>query len=116
MRRRRWWLLPLSVLPEGALGGAFSPDAAEVVGVDARTDLSAALWQLGAGPRGALVLRYYHSLSDSEIAAELRVPLGTVKSWLHRSLERLRRMQQLDGYGGRASVGTSGRPAAGGHA
>ena len=42
----------------------------------------------------------------------VEVPVGTVKSWLHRSLSRLRRTQHLDGYGGPAAVGAT-RPAPG---
>ena len=39
--------------------------------------------------RNALRLRYANGLSYSEIAEEFQVPLGTVKTWLFRGVERL---------------------------
>jgi RNA polymerase sigma-70 factor (ECF subfamily) len=36
--------------------------------------------------RSVLVLAYVHGLSHGELAGRLRLPLGTVKSWVRRSL------------------------------
>lgn len=36
--------------------------------------------------RDVVVLAYVHGMSHSELAARLKVPLGTVKSWVRRSL------------------------------
>jgi RNA polymerase sigma factor (sigma-70 family) len=47
--------------------------------------------ELAEGPRRALVLRYYLDLPLAEIAEVMGVPVGTVKSWLHRGLTNLRR-------------------------
>lgn len=44
------------------------------------------LQQLDAGRRDAIVMAYVHGLSHSELAGRLRVPLGTVKSWIRRGL------------------------------
>jgi hypothetical protein len=44
-------------------------------------------WKL---TRAALVLRYYLDLSEAEVARQLGVPAGTVKSLVHRGLARLR--------------------------
>ena len=44
------------------------------------------LSRLQAAERQALVLAYQHGLSHSELSAQLRTPLGTVKSWVRRSL------------------------------
>lgn len=41
--------------------------------------------------RAMVVLRYYCGLTDAEISAVIDVPLGTVKSTLHRSLAELRK-------------------------
>ena len=40
--------------------------------------------------RDAIVLRYELQLSDAEIADTLGIPVGTVKSTIHRALARLR--------------------------
>ncbi|HEV2573617.1 MAG TPA: sigma-70 family RNA polymerase sigma factor [Beijerinckiaceae bacterium] len=45
---------------------------------------------LAADRRAAIVLAYVHGLSHSDLAAKLGMPLGTVKSWLRRSLISLR--------------------------
>jgi RNA polymerase sigma-70 factor (sigma-E family) len=52
------------------------------------------LWQalqhLPARQRAAIVLRYYLDLPEAEVARLLGVPVGTVKSLVHRGLARLR--------------------------
>jgi DNA-directed RNA polymerase specialized sigma24 family protein len=40
--------------------------------------------------RAVVVLRYYAGLTDTEIAAAMGVPVGTVKSTLHRALAELK--------------------------
>jgi RNA polymerase sigma-70 factor (sigma-E family) len=49
-----------------------------------------ALQQLPVRQRTALVLRFYLDLPEAEVARLLGVPPGTVKSWVHRGLARLR--------------------------
>lgn len=49
-----------------------------------RVALTAALAQLPANQRRAVVLHYLADLSVLQIAAQEGVPEGTVKSWLHR--------------------------------
>lgn len=46
--------------------------------------------ELAAPERQSLALAYFRGLSYSELAEQLRVPLGTVKSWIRRSMTRLR--------------------------
>jgi len=46
---------------------------------------------LEPGPRQAIALAFFEGLSHSELAAHLRAPLGTVKSWVRRGLATLRR-------------------------
>jgi RNA polymerase sigma-70 factor (ECF subfamily) len=53
--------------------------------------------RLEAGQKQAIALAFYHGLSHSELASHLRQPLGTVKSWVRRGLERLKAC--LDGAG-----------------
>ncbi|MBA2480906.1 MAG: sigma-70 family RNA polymerase sigma factor [Planctomycetes bacterium] len=53
--------------------------------------LRAALAHLPEASRAPLVLHYVVGLGFTEIAAELRVPVGTAKTRVHRALESLRR-------------------------
>jgi RNA polymerase sigma-70 factor, ECF subfamily len=44
------------------------------------------------GPqKQCLALAYYHGLSHSEVASHLGSPIGSVKVWLRRGIERLKR-------------------------
>lgn len=40
--------------------------------------------------RQAIALAFYHDLSHSEVAEQMKLPIGTVKTWVRRGLERLR--------------------------
>lgn len=40
--------------------------------------------------RQAIALAFYHDLSHSEVAEQMKLPLGTIKTWIRRGLERLR--------------------------
>jgi RNA polymerase sigma-70 factor (ECF subfamily) len=53
--------------------------------------------QLDGGSRQAIALAFFQGLTHAELAAHLAEPLGTVKSWVRRGLERLR--QCLDRAG-----------------
>ncbi len=53
-------------------------------------DTAAAVQSLEEPFRTAIVLRYWQGLSPAQIAAQLAVPLDTVRSRLQRGLERLR--------------------------
>ena len=45
---------------------------------------------LGASQRQALALAYYRGMVHTEIAETLGAPLGTVKAWVRRGLDRLK--------------------------
>lgn len=49
-----------------------------------------AVRRLPVRQRDAILLRYELQLSDAEIGAALHMPVGTVKSTIHRALARLR--------------------------
>lgn len=48
------------------------------------------LRKLEARQRELVSLAYFRDLSHSELAEQLRLPLGTVKTWVRRALEQLR--------------------------
>lgn len=53
-----------------------------------------ALAELPSHQRQALELAYYEGLSQTEIAQQLSIPLGTVKSWVRLSFSKLRHSLQ----------------------
>jgi RNA polymerase sigma-70 factor (ECF subfamily) len=61
-----------------------------VVRDEARTAVEAVLAQLRPEYRDVLVLRYMARLEYEEIADALEVPVGTVKTWLHRAKAQFR--------------------------
>ncbi|GGX18277.1 RNA polymerase sigma factor [Undibacterium macrobrachii] len=40
--------------------------------------------------RQAMSLAYFHDLSHSEVAEQMELPIGTIKTWIRRGLEKLR--------------------------
>ena len=52
--------------------------------------LADCLGTLDSRQRQTIMLAFFHGLSHSELAAHLRQPLGTVKTWVRRGLERLK--------------------------
>lgn len=69
------------------------------VGIEARLDaeragpaIAEALMRLSAGERDALLLFAWADLRYEEIAMALRVPIGTVRSRLHRARRRVREL------------------------
>lgn len=52
--------------------------------------LARCLKQLDPNQRQSITLAFFHGMSHSELADHLKVPLGTVKSWVRRGLERLK--------------------------
>jgi RNA polymerase sigma-70 factor (ECF subfamily) len=45
---------------------------------------------LAGRQRQAIGMAYLHDLSHSDVAARLGLPIGTVKTWIRRGLDRLR--------------------------
>lgn len=70
-----------------------SPDATPFEALrmsgDARA-LARCLSRLEGLHRQAIALAFYHDLSHSEVAEQMKLPLGTIKTWIRRGLERLR--------------------------
>jgi len=97
-RRFSTWLFQIAVNlcrdwhrrppPEPASPSA-EPAAAELERTDAALDATQLLARLPAAQREVVVLRYYHDLSEDEVAAVLDIPKGTVKSRMHQAIARL---------------------------
>lgn len=56
---------------------------------DAALDAEQLLARLPAAQREVVVLRYYHDMSEDEVASILDIPKGTVKSRMHQAIARL---------------------------
>ena len=56
---------------------------------DARLEAQRLLGELPENLRSAVVLRYYHDMSEEQMAEVLDIPRGTVKSRLHHAVRKL---------------------------
>lgn len=93
------WLLTLTRNVAYNLGAKEEPEPRELLPTDAQADdgtlsvdgvwLDAGLARLAPHEREVIGLAYFADLSQTEIAERLGVPLGTVKSWTRRGLNRL---------------------------
>ncbi|MEO6434410.1 MAG: sigma-70 family RNA polymerase sigma factor [Tepidisphaeraceae bacterium] len=79
--------LPVESLADPALSAG---PCDELLAAERREQVVAAIEQLEPGQRRAIELAYFEGLTQSEIAARLDKPLGTVKSWTRQGLIRLR--------------------------
>lgn len=78
--------------------GAAAPSALELFGASTEAlRLHACLNALDGTHRQSLVLAYYQGLTHSEVATQMGAPLGSVKSWIRRGLDKLRDGLQAQG-------------------
>ena len=92
-RRREVSLEPL-LEEEGDEVEALGADAAADDGLISKAEqraLEECLGRLNEGTRSSLRLAYFDGCTHEEIAATLKAPVGTVKSWVRRGLEGLKR-------------------------
>ena len=54
------------------------------------TALASCFQRLEGSHRQAIVMAFYYDLSHSEVSEQMKLPLGTIKTWIRRGLERLR--------------------------
>jgi RNA polymerase sigma-70 factor, ECF subfamily len=95
LRRRRPEPLDPADLPEPG-GGATAAAVPQDEALD-RWRMAHLLSRLPADERRLLELRFYGELSQSEISAQIDLPLGTVKTRMVRALERLRGFMDEEG-------------------
>lgn len=91
LRRRRRRTVPVRVLPVDV---AVSKD--EILSVGDRDAIDRAFARLSPEQRAVLVLQYFIGLVPAEIADELGVPLGTVRSRLHYGQRAMRAALEAD--------------------
>jgi RNA polymerase sigma-70 factor (ECF subfamily) len=94
LRRRRPEPLDPADLPEPSNAAAAPAPQDEALD---RWRMAHLLAQLPAEERRLLELRFYAELSQTEIAAQTGLPLGTIKSRMVRGLERLRGLMDEEG-------------------
>ncbi|MCB9568464.1 MAG: sigma-70 family RNA polymerase sigma factor [Myxococcales bacterium] len=90
-----------AALPEGFENGTPAPESAMSQSrSDLRRDLEAAIGALPERYRAVIMLYYLEDVSYPEIAEILDLPIGTVKTHLHRAKRMLR--GHMHGWGGAA--------------
>lgn len=67
-----------------------------------RMELEDAIFTLDDQSREIIMLMYFHDLKIKEIAETMERPEGTIKTWLHQALKRLK--EQLEDKGGSSHV------------
>ncbi len=81
----------------GAIGRAEADPAQLVMRAERAASIRAAVANLDEPYREVIALRFFSDLSLAEIAEQAGRPLGTVKTHLHRGLQRLRRALEIEG-------------------
>lgn len=82
---RNWGRQPALGVAADLTDPDLEPGEAVAVSVTARAALAA----LPDGPRTAVTLAYFGGYTQPEIASQMGLPLGTVKSWVTRSLRHM---------------------------
>ncbi len=93
LRARRSRIGPAGAGPDPATIVDLSPGPdLEAIGRERGSRVRAALAALSAAQREAIELAYFNGLSQSDIAARLEQPLGTVKTRIRSGLLKLREL------------------------
>src|SRR6185436_18708433 len=74
-----------------------TPEELLLSGADAHS-VRACVEGLEGGQKQAIALAFVRGMSHAELALHLREPLGTVRSWVRRGLERLRKCLEAAGF------------------
>lgn len=68
-----------------------------IAGADAQS-VRDCVQALEGGQKQAIALAFFQGLTHAELARQLGEPLGTVKSWVRRGLDRLKQCLERGGY------------------
>jgi RNA polymerase sigma-70 factor (ECF subfamily) len=80
----------------GRLGGA--PSALDLLArASEQLHIETCMNALDGSHRQSLALAFYQGLSHSEVAAQMGAPLGSVKAWIRRGLEKLKACLMAEG-------------------
>ncbi|RYZ13256.1 MAG: sigma-70 family RNA polymerase sigma factor [Comamonadaceae bacterium] len=94
LRRRTADRAPMTQEFDEIMSDTFESDAADPMDTADASEqawaLHQCLGQLENRQREVLSLAYLRDLSHSELSDQLRLPLGTVKTWIRRGLDKLR--------------------------
>jgi len=82
---------PLSDLEEQALVDPTPSAHEQLISAREANALKRCLDSLEGMQRQSITIAYFQGMSGSELAEHLAAPLGSVKSWIRRGMERLRR-------------------------
>ena len=83
---------------EATSGATAAPSALDLFSQAAQAlRIDGCLDDLDGTHRQSLALVYYQGLSHSEVAAQMGAPLGSVKAWIRRGLEKLKDCLQAQG-------------------
>lgn len=86
-----WWRRRRFESPDEAPERAAASGQRGYEAVEARDDIARQLAALTPRERAVVVLRFYADLSEADVARDLGVSVGTVKSTCSRALARMRR-------------------------
>jgi RNA polymerase sigma-70 factor (ECF subfamily) len=114
LRRKKLQTVSLDQLVEHGHPGtvddhAGSSPAAQAEAGALASALELALARIRPEHRAAIVLHYQEGFGHSEISSILGVPIGTVKTYLHRGRKELARLLSAQGWGPVRSAETPGR-------
>lgn len=107
-RRFSTWLFQIAVnlcrdwhrrRPPGAHEAIEVAELAAFERSESAMDAAKLLAQLPEAQREVVVLRYFHDLSEDDVAAILEIPKGTVKSRMHHAMARLQRLVGVETRG-----------------
>lgn len=100
-RRKETELPDADALEDGEAGTPVQPGGASalelLVQASQALHIEECMGSLQGTYRQSLALAYYQGLSHGEVAAQMGAPLGSVKAWIRRGLDRLKACLQSQG-------------------